>query len=88
MANITLGRYTMKPQGRQFDLYKQVERTKGGGVVKKEVNGPKYLEDQAMGFGMPFETCLDTIAKDRMEEIPGNMDIPTWIKMYKEIKEE
>ena len=73
--------YKLEPEDIRFNLYKSVVRVNK--KTKKE-----YNDYEVISYGIPFEDCLERIAKDKLKDKSGTTSIPEWIKQYQEIKNE
>ncbi len=79
--------YTLEPEGRNFNLYKLVTIV-AEKDTKNQKKGQEYKTDKNMGWSMRFETCIDTIIKDVMNERDVVLELKEYIAEYRSLKEE
>lgn len=79
--------YTLEPDGRNFNLHKTVMATATKETKERSV-GETYERDVEMGYGMRFETCIQTIITDMMADRDTVFTLRQYIDEYKALKDE
>lgn len=76
--NIQYGKYRLEPEGRSFNLIKTTDRvSKKGGLV-----------ELSMGYGMRFETCIESIITDKLADRDETFTLRQYIDEYKALRTE
>jgi len=78
VMNIKYGAYRLEPEGRSFNLYKDTGK----------LNKKQRPVEQTMGYGMRFETCIETIIKDKLADIGEILTLRGYIDEYRALKTE
>jgi len=79
--NIQYENYTFEPEGRTFNLFKTVKAKNA--KTKKE-----YDKKNVLGWGMRFETCIETVITDKLADRQESLTLRQFVDEYKGIKEE
>ena len=79
--------YTLEPDGRNFNLYKTVSATATKETKERSI-GETYNRDVEMGYGMRFETCVQSIITDMMADRNEVVTLRQYIDEYKALKNE
>lgn len=71
--------YTVEPEGRNFNLYK---------TVSAKVKGVDSTRELDLGWGLRFETVIETIIKDKMAEGNEVFTLREYVDEYKKVKDD
>jgi hypothetical protein len=78
---ITYKNFLLEPEGRAFNLYKIIER-------KNKKSGVYLPFNEIIGYGMRFETCVESIIKDLLSGRDEQFTLRQYIDEYKKLKTE
>ncbi len=70
---------TVEPEGRNYNLYK---------TVKNTVKGVASTKEESYGFGLRFETVIETIIKDKLSEGNEVFTLREYVDEYKKVKDD